>query len=938
MKPHCHKRILHTATLAALVTAFAANSHAARLDGRVSDGSGSRFLGAAIVSIPELKLQTTTTSDGRYSFPDVPAGSYTLEVDYVGAEKVTNSLTVGSDDLILNVRVGEDLPPIENVLVWGQKGQQASAINQQRANDNITSVITAGDAGVLPDANIAEALQRAPGVFIARDQGEGRFVAIRGLEPSLSTVKINGVNLAAPDSNQRAVALDVIPSDLLENLEITKTFTPDQDGDAIGGTIEVRSLSGFDRDGQFVRATVEGGYNDLVEEYSPKIAATYSNVFDVNGEETFAIAGSLSYQERDFGSYNLEHDGGFTAAENGFLYPEEPEYRDYVITRERFGAALNLDWRPTFADQYYIRTLYSDFEDEEIRNRIEIEPDEDSATSIREFGADFDGAEYTRSLKDRIETQEILSLVIGGQNERGPWSIDYSVGYSYAEEDEPNRIDTDFAGADDVSLSYTALGQIPRYTIDDMVLDPAFFELDEIVVENNLVEDEELSFTLDVTRQMDFAGNPGSISFGVKARQREKDRESDIDVYDDFGDDAITAEGFAGGQSEWDLRTFGFTLNRGALRNFTRGLTDDNLNADDTLVESTVGDYSIDEDIYAGYAMATVDFDQWRIIGGVRYELTEFESEGAIGTVFESESLDVEEAGFGRTKQDGDYDHFLPSLVVRWDTTDELVMRFAASQTIARPSFGALNPSSLAEVEEEDGETELQIEDLGNPDLDPYESINVDFSAEWYPGDNIGVLSAAVFYKDISEYIAFANVAGSVDLTQWTDLVPSLDADAITDADVLQFVNADDAEVFGIELSWYYDLPLGFLVGLNATFTDTEATFDGRDVDLPGSSDEIGNLILGYENFGLQARLAVNYKSEALAIVGGDASEDVIENEHLQVDASIIYNVTDNVQVYFEGVNLTDEEFYLYQGDELYNWQYEEYGRSYLFGVRLTGL
>ena len=125
--------------LAALVTAFAANSHAARLDGRVSDGSGSRFLGAAIVSIPELKLQTTTTSDGRYSFPDVPAGSYTLEVDYVGAQKVTNSLTVGSDDLILNVRVGEDLPPIENVLVWGQKGQQASAINQQRANDNITT-------------------------------------------------------------------------------------------------------------------------------------------------------------------------------------------------------------------------------------------------------------------------------------------------------------------------------------------------------------------------------------------------------------------------------------------------------------------------------------------------------------------------------------------------------------------------------------------------------------------------------------------------------------------------------------------------------------------------------------------------------------------------------------------------------------------------------
>jgi TonB-dependent receptor len=923
-------------TASALATVLAATAQAARLEGRVSDSSGSRYLGSAIVVIKELNLRTRTGSDGRYSFPNVPTGDYTLIVDYVGAQTVTQRVSITSDKVVSNVTVGEDLPPIENVLVYGQFAQQANAINQQRAADNITSVITADDAGALPDANIAEALQRAPGVFIQRDQGEGRFVGIRGLEPSLNTVKINGVNVAAPDSDQRATALDVIPSDLLENLKISKSFTPEMDGDSIGGTIEVESLSGFDRDEQYFVFGAEGGYNELVEEWSPKLNATYSDVFEIGPGDGVAIAASLSWQDREFGSYNLEHDGGWQAAEsNGNLFPEEPELRDYQITRERLGFAFNMDWRPSDGNEYYLRTLYSDFEDDEIRNRIEIEPDEDSG-DIGTSSAMFEEAEYTRSLKDRLETQEIVSLVVGGLNQRGNWQFEYSLGYSFAEEDEPNRHDTDFAGADDYSLMYSGLGDVPGYVLAPEAYVAENFELDEIVVENNLVEDEELSLTLDVTHQTRFFSAPGELKFGAKVRQRDKERTSDIDVYDDFGDETFTAADFLGGKPGYDLLDFGFGLNRGAIRSFTRGLGEDNLNGDESLVESTVGDYDIEEDIYAGYLMATVDFySNLTIIGGVRYELTEFESSGAIGTVYESETDDIEENGFGTTRQDGDYDYFLPGVVVRWDLGDDVVLRAAGSQTIARPSFGSINPSSLAEIEESDGDTELQIEDLGNPDLDPFESINLDFSAEYYPEGDIGVLSAGLFYKDIDNYIAQSNVADSIDLTPWTSLVGLTPAD-ITDADVLQFVNGEDAEVLGIELSWYTHFGSGFLLGLNGTFTDTEATFDGRDVDLPGSSSEIGNLVLGYENYGIQARVAVNYKSEALIVVGGDSSEDVYEDEHTQIDASLKYNITDSIQVYFEGINLTDEPFFAYQDKSRYNWQYEEYGRTYLLGVRVT--
>ena len=935
MKTRDKKYLTQLVTASALGSLLASPVYAARLDGRVSDSSGTRFLGAAIVKLPSLNRQTTTGRDGRYSFSDIPPGEYNVVVDYVGAERVSETVTVSSTGLSQDFRVGAEVPPMENVLVYGQFAQQANAINQQRANDRISSIITADDAGALPDNNIAEALQRAPGVYIERDQGEGRFVGIRGLNPSLNTVKINGINVAAPDAGERATALDVVPSELLENLEISKSYTPDMDGDAIGGTIDVKSLSGFDRDGQYFSVGAESSYNDLLDEWSPKVNGSYSNVFDAGSQaDALAIALSLSYEDRDFGSFNLEHDDGWAEAENGNLFPEEPELRDYAITRERIGAAFNIDWRPNSRAQYYLRTLYSDFEDDEIRNRIEIAPEEDSGV-IAERAASFDEAEYTRSLKDRIETQEIISVVIGGLNQFDNWDVDYALGYSYAEEDEPNRHDTDFAATDDFTLAYTGLGEIPGYQLDTRNLAPQFYELDEIVVENNFVEDEEVSFSLNIARRMDLGSNSGELKFGGKVRQRDKDRDSDIDVFDDFGDDAISAELFATGNVSYDLLPFGFGLSPGAIRSFTGGLTDDNRDGDASLVESTVGDYEIDEDIYAAYVMATVDFEDVTVIGGVRYELTEFETRGAIGTVFESETLDEESAGFGTTDLDGDYDYFMPSLLVRWNYSDTIVMRSAVSQTIARPSFGALNPSSLAEIEESDGEIELTIEDLGNPDIDPYKAINLDFSFEYYPDGDIGVISAAIFYKDLNDYIAQANVADSIDLSPWTSLVGLTPAD-IDDADVLQFVNGEDAEVVGIELAWYTDLGAGFLLGLNATFTDTEATFDGRQVELPGSSEEIGNFILGYENYGIQARLAVNYKSESLVVVGGSPSEDVYQDEHTQVDASISFDLFDGVQIYFEGINLTDEPYFAYQDSDRYNWQYEEYGRTYLMGIRVT--
>ncbi len=935
------RRVLSNLLLASCVALIASTTQGARIEGRISDAQERVNFSDAIVRISELNRQVISGEDGRYSFTDIPQGEYTLVVDYIGADTVLLTVSVDSETTVQNVVIGADVEQIDNIIVYGLRGQTASALNKQRSADNVLSVISSDAAGTLPDENIAEALQRAPGVFISRDQGEGRFVGIRGLSPSLNNVSINGINVPSPDGDQRAVALDVIPSDLLETLEISKSFTPDQDGDAIGGSINVRSLSGFDRNGQFLRLSLENNYNELQSENSPKVAATYTNVFELNNGRELAVAGAVSYANRDFGSDNLEHDGGWVEYDNftGVLYPEEPEIRDYVISRERIGYALNFDYLATDNTQLYLRTLLSDFEDDEIRNRIEIEPDQDEVIGIpTNLSADYAEAEYTRSLKDRVETQRIFSAVFGGETQVGLWNIDYSLGYSQSEEDDPNRVDTDFAGSDNFALSYRSLndGTKPNYIFGQEVFDPTQFELDEIVVENNLVEDEEQSFKLDFARQMQFGSNPGEIKFGLKVRSREKERESEIRVYDDF--DSLgnpTAETFATSGPDYDLNQFGFGLNPGRLRGTAfNSVGSANINNDETLVESTVGDFLIEEDVSAAYIMATINLESLRIVGGVRIEQTDFSSAGALGTVYESETFSLETAGFGNSSFDSDYDFVMPSLLARYEVSDNVILRSSISQTISRPSFSALNPSSLAEIEEEDGETEFAIEELGNSELDPFESLNFDIGLDFYPG-NLDNLSAVLFYKDVDNFIAEADVSSTLDLSPWLSLVGLTTAD-ITDVDARQFQNGDSATVLGLELAYIKNFENGFMFGINGTFTDSEADFEGRTLELPEAAETIANLSIGYENNTVSGRLALAYKSEQLLVIGGDKFEDVYQDAHTQLDMSVKYTINDNFQLYFDGINLTDEPFYAYQNKRRFNAQYEEYGRTFILGLNFT--
>ncbi|WP_444924106.1 TonB-dependent receptor [Microbulbifer sp. DLAB2-AF] len=829
---------------------------------------------------------------------------------------------------------------METVTVTAQANNARSDLDRQRDSNKLVAVQTSDAIGELPDANVTEALQRMAGVFIARDQGEGRFVGVRGIDPNLNAASINGVSLPAPEIGSRAVALDVIPSDLLASLEVFKTLTPDMSADSIGGAIEIKSINALDYDGSRYKFSVENSYSELQEEHSPKYAATMTNVFDLDGNRRFGVALAVSHQQRDFGSENIETDGSWEAlvAEDGSagIGATEIEQRDYTITRERTGMAANFDLKLSSGARIYLHNLYSDFSDQEIRQRNswKLDAERDEPETISRHSAIWEEAALEKSLKDRLEEQEIISTVLGGEHNFEQWGLAYVLGYSYAEESEPHRRDTDFV-LELLRLGYVEAGKTPRMAVDssdaEKILDPANYQLDELVIEDNFSEDEELSLRLDFTREINWGTYDSTVQFGLHERQREKRGDLNASVYDGFAGDYTLAD-FVRNDIDYRLDTFGPGVNPGNLNLFiNRNIASFEMDETETAL-SSARDYQMQEDISALYVMNTIELDRAQWVFGVRYERTDFSAEGM--RVIESEEpvpgadFIADEVYASAVNYQRDYDHFFPSVNFKLDYSDNIVLRAAYTESLSRPSFGHLNPSP-AQIEYDDGELEVEA---GNPALQPYETRNLDFSAEYY-ADHLGMLSLGLFHKSIDNFIVMSDVSSSADFTQYIGNL------IVEEAEILQPINGDRARINGAELAWTQGFDNGFLLRANATFTDSEASLGlGPDrqrsdgISMPSQADLVGNFIVGYERDVFSLRLSAAFRSERLLEVDmEDASRDRYEEDHLQLDLSVRYHLNNGLLLTFTGVNLTDEPYYMHNSG--FNGQYEEYGPTYALGL-----
>lgn len=837
----------------------------------------------------------------------------------------------------------EDAQILDTVQVIGQRAMMERAVERQRASDTVESILTRDDIGQFPDQNIAESVRKLTGVNVLNDQGEGRFVSVRGLDPELNAASLNGVRLPSPEADTRAVALDVIASELISSVSVKKTLTPDMDADTIGASIDIETTKGFDRDEPYLSATLEGSYNDLRGETSPKAAIDF--VYPVS--EKFGISGGLSYYDRKTSTDNMEMEGWVT--ENGIVLAEDVEYRDYDVERERISGTLSFDWRPTENTELYARGVFSQFDDFETRGRLIFKLDKDSVVAGTTDTATFSDAnvpiEVVRDLKDRFERQKIESYQVGGETRLEDWEFDYKLAFSKAEEHEYDSQDqTEFVTEFDdegVSILFD-YSNLETTTFDVLTGSSLFndysrYEYDKVTLVDGLAEDEEWSGKFDAKRKFALDnGNEFELKVGAKARLKSKSFNLNEAPYE--GADFTLAD--VAGTPSYDLFDIGLLPELGATRAanaaaFASGdLEIVQLDAD---FESAAAFFEVDEDVIAVFVQGKYKTENTTMIGGVRVEDTKTDMRGNFAELIEKDAtyngvvLSDDTLFVTPVEYNKDYTDIFPSFNLKYDYTDNTVLRFAVSKSLVRPKMGKIAPNQIIEKNDAD---EIAAE-FGNPNLDPYRAWNFDASAEYY-FDNGGVIQVGAFYKLINDFLVDVEVDGPQSFAGYL---------FTGDDDVVAYtINGDQATVSGLEFS--YQQPLDFLpglldgtlVGFNYTFTDAKGDVNGRTIPLPASSENTWNAMIGYDKGGLELRLTATYRDEYLDELGGEPMEDRYVQDHLQVDASAKYRINDRFQVFGDLINITDEPYVAYQQGPVRSrlLQYEEYSYTAKFGLRYT--
>lgn len=924
--------------LAVAGAAVAHSAYAGTLSGRVTDSSGTKSLPGAEVELIEIGRRTHTGADGEFRFSDVPDGTYTLRTRYVGAVPVEQKAIVDGRTDDMNVLLGGS-GDIDNILVVGQRASLSSSLSRQRAADGIESVLSRDGIGQFPDQNAAEALRRVSGVNVLNDQGEGRFVAVRGLSPDLNAISINGGRVPAPEADVRSVALDVIPAELIESIEVKKSLTPDMDADTIGASIEINTTSAFDRTKPYLSFAGEGSYNDLNREWSPKGSVDFSTTLG----ERLGIAGGIAYYRREFSTDNIEMEGW--DEHDGIAYADTVEYRDYDVERTRLGGSLSLDFRASDSTTLYARFLRSRFEDQEYRGRLAFEMDEaprSGTADTAHFSAEDGEIQLVRDIKDRYEEQTISSLNVGGDTFVGPWTLRYNAAWSKAREREAGSLDPvefqrEFEGPDafEITFDYSEM-VLPRYAVNAdpqrAFNDPTAFAFDEIERTSlSLSEDEEFAARFDIARDVSLNEGLLTLQVGAKAREREKTYDLQVDIYDGFDGELTLADVLA--TPSYGLLEIGAVPSGPMMRRFfVENRQSFELNALDTRFESSVADYAVEEDIYAGYALGRYERGGLRLVGGARIERTHNDIAGNVvelieeGGEYDGVTVDEDTVYVSGARFDRDYTDVLPSLNVRYQTEADVLLRAGVYRSLVRPNIGQLAPRFLIE-QDDDGEREGEF---GNPQLKPYEAWNLDLSAEWYFDGN-GVLQAGVFYKSIDNFIVDAEFEGITFNGIYADeaLIP---------------INGDEAEVRGLELNYQQALdflpaPLdGFLVGLNYTYTDSEGSVSGYKIPLPAAAKNTFNFMLGYEKGPLSLRATAAYRDTYLDELGPSREEDRYVEDHIQYDFSAKYRLTEQFQLFAEFVNLGDEPYVAYQpgAGRKRLLQYEEYSWTGKMGFRMS--
>lgn len=920
------------------------------IQGTISDENGI-YLPGANVMITSLSKGAISDFDGKFTLVDIPEGTYTLQVSYLGYADLEQEVSVAANTTAeVSLFIAPKSTQLDGVEVTAYGlGGQSKALNTQKNNLNITNVVSTDQIGKFPDANIGDAVKRIPGITMQVDQGEARNIIVRGLSPQLNSVTLNGSRVPSAEGDNRNVQMDLIPSDMIQTIEVNKAVTPDMDADALGGSVNL--VTRTSPQGFRVSTTLGSGINLITDK--PILNGSFL-LGDRSDNGKFGWMLSASFNDNDFGSDNIEAEWtnefeyytGVDDTEGDPILEEvdvDPytnvfEQREYLVQRVRRSFSANMDYKFDANNSIFLKTMYNWRDDRENRFRLEHEildaedielgdftitngvPTRFPAAIARQSKG---GIDNNRNKNRRLEDQRMQNYSLGGNHLWGNLKVDWMTSFAKASEERLNeryaQYESEYIVNNDVFNS-----RYPRFSAADPGDETSFdnFEFDEITEENQYTEEEDVNVFINFQIPADFFGKgDGFVKFGGRGRFKSKIRDNnffEFDLEDEFSTlstvplkDYSDPDYYAG--SQYLIGSFASEEWLGQLNL---------VNGESVPDEFLRDNFDVTENVFAGYAMTNQKLsDKLSLLLGIRLEAT---SITAIGNQIEDE-----ENVIGEITRESSYTNVLPGVHFKYDVSNQTVLRFAWTNTLARPNYADLVPSLDIVL----GDEEIFA---GNPDLEATTSMNFDLMAEHY-FQSVGLISGGLFYKDIENFIyTFQEEATDDSLGAGT-----------TGFEIFQPLNGDGASVFGVELAFQRQLDFlpgfarNFSVYLNYTYLSSSAdgirNEDGderTDLDLPNTAPNMFNGSLAYADKKFSARLSANFSDSYIDEIGGNEFEDRYYDTQLFIDFNASFQVNKNLSIYTTVNNLNNQPLRYFQGVKERTMQAEFYGQRLTFGLK----
>lgn len=914
--------------LAALGLSLVSAVNADTIVGRINDANTRSYLPGTSVFVRELNRTVVADREGQFVLRNVPAGTYTLEASYLGYDVRTVSVTVKDGEVArASLTLGEEVLRMAAFVIEGNREGQARALQAKRTAANIVDIVASDSIGKLPDGNAAEAVRRLPGVFAEIDQGEGRYVVVRGIDSNLNNVTIDGQSVGSPQGEGRAVALDAVPADLISRIEVVKAVTPDMDHGAIGASVNIATPSAFDREERFVFVSANAGYNEKSGETPTAGSVLFGTT--LGEDRKWGVLLGASYSNRKYRSDRLS--GGAWQERNGFFVPVTQSLFLYGMDRTRLGFNGAIEFRPREGMEFFVRATHNTFNDYEERQLSDIETLGTLSNQTATSGS-FSGGRGTKEFRLNDFTQTIASYTFGGRIEQGDGKLDYSANVGLAREDTPERTDWEFRSSTTAfPLTYNTSGALPVYNHGANYYRPEAYPFRRVRRRTDNEREDSLSAALNYRREAAWIGKNGYWKVGARWINRDR-------IVDRSNNNYVGAQAFHFGSFNFtlaeptDFMEGGYRpgplMNYGAVEAFFRERPEF-FRRDDTssLNDSTLNDYKVDETVLAGYAMSGVDTRFGSFLAGVRIERTEGDYNGL--------ELNPTPQPLLRSNS---YTTLLPGVHWRFAPNRAWVLRASWTNTLGRPNYPDVVPTRDYDFDEVAPGRFIGSLSGGNPALEPYESMNFDAAAEYYLSAS-GILSVGIFHKRIDNPIYSRG-----------DLLENVTFEGRTfeRLSTSRPENAESGEITGVEFNLqqqFTALPSpfdGLGVSLNHTIVDSEVQItsdptQGRTDKLPffKQADTISNFALFYEKYRVSVRVAVSRTGDYLTGISGTPGGqfDSYRTQRTLWDAKATYRLSDRWRLFGEWQNLNDEPLANYSGNSARVTAYEAYDWTVNFGV-----